>query len=345
MLSLRRLVRIGKGKRSTVSYYHAYRLGSTRLLTSSSGSVLFADSYQPYGQDNGTPTGTETYKFTDKPFYSATGLYYYYQRWYHSSLGRFISLDPLSGQLSKPQTLNGYVYVTDSPLNNKDPSGQLIEILIGAAAGGLIGWGLCGFSLSSSCLAQAGAGAVTGGIAGATFGLSLGVMGVGGSVTATVGQTLLAGAISGSISGLYSFDLNVLIGKEEPTPTNLLSDVGFGVVTGAIGGGISSIFGNVKTGTSVSDIEKSGLNAFDKVSNFFGFDTSKMSPNTALSKVGIVVLGGGVELGKALVGGLVDPAVKWTSDWVRRQIGGAIIAPGWVYYPTPAYGKGLANPE
>ena len=129
----------------------------------------------------------------------------------------------MSGQLSKPQTLNGYVYVTDSPLNNKDPSGQLIEILIGAAAGGLIGWGLCGFSLSSSCLAQAGAGAVTGGIAGATFGLSLGVMGVGGSVTATVGQTLLAGAISGSISGLYSFDLNVLIGKEEPTPTNLLS--------------------------------------------------------------------------------------------------------------------------
>ena len=70
-----------------------------------------------------------------------------------------------------------------------------------------------------------------------------------------------------------------------------------------------------------------------------------MSPNTALSKVGIVVLGGGVELGKALVGGLVDPAVKWTSDWVRRQIGGTIIAPGWVYYPTPAYGKGLANPE
>src|SRR5213083_2548108 len=91
MLSLCRLVRIGKGKRSTVGYYHADSLGSTRLVTSSSGSVVFADSYQPYGQDNGTPTGSETYKFTGKPVSQTTGLYYDCKRGYDPSTGRFIS--------------------------------------------------------------------------------------------------------------------------------------------------------------------------------------------------------------------------------------------------------------
>ena len=67
-------IRIAKVVGTSVSYYHADSLGSTRLLTSSSGSVLFADSYQPYGQDNGTPTGSEAYKFTGKPVSQTTGL-------------------------------------------------------------------------------------------------------------------------------------------------------------------------------------------------------------------------------------------------------------------------------
>ena len=102
-------IRIGRVSGGTVSYYHSDSLGSTRLVTSSSGSVIFADNYQPFGQDNGTPTGSEIYKFTGKPFDAVTGLFYYYQRWYDPSLGRFISVDPLSGQVSKPQILNAHV--------------------------------------------------------------------------------------------------------------------------------------------------------------------------------------------------------------------------------------------
>jgi len=51
-------------------------LGSTRLVTSTSRTVVFSDNYQPYGQDNGTPTGSETYKFTGKPVSATTGLFY-----------------------------------------------------------------------------------------------------------------------------------------------------------------------------------------------------------------------------------------------------------------------------
>ncbi len=117
-------IRISKVTGSTVSYYHADSLGSTRLLTSSSGSVLFADSYQPYGQDNGTPTGSEAYKFTGKPVSQTTGLYYEYHRWYDASTGRFVSQDQKAGRLSDPQSLNGYIYTIDRPTSLVDPTGQ-----------------------------------------------------------------------------------------------------------------------------------------------------------------------------------------------------------------------------
>jgi len=65
------------GNSPTVVYYHTDVLGSTRLVTSSTRSVLFSDGYQPFGQNNGTPAGSETYKFTGKPVSQTTDLYYF----------------------------------------------------------------------------------------------------------------------------------------------------------------------------------------------------------------------------------------------------------------------------
>src|SRR5438552_7194571 len=92
-------------------------------MTSSSRNVIFSDSYQPYGQDNGA-SGSETYRFTGKPYSAATGLYYEYQRWYDPSIGRFISQDPKPGNLANPQGLNPYVYVRNCPCTLTDPSGE-----------------------------------------------------------------------------------------------------------------------------------------------------------------------------------------------------------------------------
>jgi len=114
---------IVKSSSSGITYYHPDALGSTRLTTDSSGKVVFADNYQPFGQDNGTPSGSETYKFTGKPVSQTTGLYYEYQRWYDPSTGRFISQDPLSGAASDPQSLNPYVYVQNTPTVLTDPTG------------------------------------------------------------------------------------------------------------------------------------------------------------------------------------------------------------------------------
>ena len=57
-----------------VYYYQADALGSTRLVTDANGRVIFSTGYQPYGQNNGTPTGNEMFQFTGAPYSSATGL-------------------------------------------------------------------------------------------------------------------------------------------------------------------------------------------------------------------------------------------------------------------------------
>ena len=120
-------LKIGKVSGSTVNYYQADTLGSTRLVTDSSSNVhvLFSDSYQPFGQDKGA-SGNETYKFTGKPYSSSSQLQYNFQRWYDQSAGRFVSQDPLAGFSSDPQSSNLYVY----PLSS-------LKTLLGPASEGI----------------------------------------------------------------------------------------------------------------------------------------------------------------------------------------------------------------
>jgi len=113
--------------RTAMYYYHTDALGSTRMITYNDATYVFIDNYQPFGKDNGTPKGslanTEKDRFTGKPFSSATGLYYDYQRWYDPSVGRFISADPFRGHRSNPQSLNSYGYVRNMPTSATDPAG------------------------------------------------------------------------------------------------------------------------------------------------------------------------------------------------------------------------------
>jgi len=118
---------LGSLTAGTISFYHEDALGSVRLVTNPSASAVFADGYQPFGQDNGIVTGSQAYRFTGKPVSQTTGLYYDYQRWYDPSIGRFFSQDALSGSLSDPQSLNRYTYARNAPTVLTDPTGLMID--------------------------------------------------------------------------------------------------------------------------------------------------------------------------------------------------------------------------
>src|SRR5207249_4877652 len=119
-------IRIARtGGTVSTTYYITDALGSTRVVTDTSGRVVVSDNYQPFGSDN-TSKGSETYKFTGKPVSATTGLYYEYSRWYDPSIGRFISQDPSAGHVSDPQSLNAYVYVENLPTVMTDPTGAVL---------------------------------------------------------------------------------------------------------------------------------------------------------------------------------------------------------------------------
>ncbi|HVB99835.1 MAG TPA: RHS repeat-associated core domain-containing protein, partial [Candidatus Dormibacteraeota bacterium] len=110
-----------------VYYFFVDQVGSTRAMTDQSGSVCFQMDYFPYGQEN-TPAGVNntcstSYLFTGYERDAETGLDYAFARYYNSREARFMSADPLAGDIADPQSLNRYAYVMNNPTSYIDPSG------------------------------------------------------------------------------------------------------------------------------------------------------------------------------------------------------------------------------
>jgi RHS repeat-associated protein len=100
-------------------------LGSPWVIWQSgkTSATFSVKTYKPFG----TPivsTGTEKFRFANEIQDSPSGLYYIFARYYDPELGRFISLDPMMGKLSMPQTLDWYVYCVNNPLRFTDPTGE-----------------------------------------------------------------------------------------------------------------------------------------------------------------------------------------------------------------------------
>jgi RHS repeat-associated protein len=107
---------------STTEFISRYHLGSTRLVTAMDQSVVDSMDYLPFGEQTSGDTAT-THKFTGKERDSESGLDNFGARYNASTMGRFMTPDPLGGHQEDPQTLNKYAYVRNNPLNLTDPTG------------------------------------------------------------------------------------------------------------------------------------------------------------------------------------------------------------------------------
>ena len=106
---------------STTSYYHADGLGSVTSLSNGAGSIANTYTYDSFGKlTASTGSLVNPFQYTGRESDSETGLYYYRARYYDSTLGSFISEDPIgfdSGDVGL------YAYVNGDPLNYTDPVG------------------------------------------------------------------------------------------------------------------------------------------------------------------------------------------------------------------------------
>ncbi|MEO6394210.1 MAG: RHS repeat-associated core domain-containing protein, partial [Pyrinomonadaceae bacterium] len=120
------------------NYLTTDTLGSTRVVTNSSGQIIARHDYLPFGdemlglggrtsaQGFGMPDTTRQ-RFTGYERDSESGLDFAQARYYGNGLGRFTGVDPLmeSATPQIPQSWNRYGYCINNPLAITDPSGLI----------------------------------------------------------------------------------------------------------------------------------------------------------------------------------------------------------------------------
>jgi RHS repeat-associated protein len=128
-----------------VSYFHRDRLGSTIAVTDESGGMVERTAYDPFGRRfdhnvsplvDAAPLSSTTVGFAELEEDPEVDLINMNARLYDPNTGRFISPDPLVGELLDAQTFNRYSYARNNPVTLADPTGldPYIQISSGSAS-------------------------------------------------------------------------------------------------------------------------------------------------------------------------------------------------------------------
>lgn len=180
-----------------VLYYHHDQLGSTRLLTTSKGTVAATYTYDAYGNPTVKTGGVTTpFGYAGQYTDAESGLQYLRARYYDPSTGQFLSRDPLVAL-----TQSAYGYGGGDPLDTVDQSG--LEWWNPTT------WGLC-FTWQSNCqplavdVANSGAfHAVNGAADALTLGLSSKVEGAFGAAPNTCDPGFQGGELAGTVGTFF----------------------------------------------------------------------------------------------------------------------------------------------
>jgi RHS repeat-associated protein len=150
---------IDRSGSSTQRYFvHADLLGSTKALTTASGTVAESLEYYPFGSiKDDVGSRKESKKYIGAEYDEETGLNYLNARYQNGQTGKFISQDPVFWEIGQsddgdkvlmdPQSQNSYSYVRNNPIINKDPKGRYWETVFDVA---MLSWSLSDFKENPS---------------------------------------------------------------------------------------------------------------------------------------------------------------------------------------------------
>jgi len=118
-------VGMATARAETVTYFATDHLGSPVAVMDSSGSVIWRESYTPYGEKRENPSGGDNDTgYTGHQFDAVTDLTYMQARYYDPVVGRFMAVDPVGFRAVNPRSFNRYGYANYNPYRYVDPDGQ-----------------------------------------------------------------------------------------------------------------------------------------------------------------------------------------------------------------------------
>jgi RHS repeat-associated protein len=105
-------------------YYHTDLVGTPLAITDQGGNLSWRGEYLPFGSEHTSTDAGDHFKFTGKELEDHTGLYYFEARYYEPATGRFISIDPVGGDVASSQSWNRYAYAENNPVRRIDLTGE-----------------------------------------------------------------------------------------------------------------------------------------------------------------------------------------------------------------------------
>lgn len=108
--------------------------GSTVALSDAIETITDTYLYEGFGEVIAQTGSTlNDYLYTGEQYDPNLGFYYLRDRYFQPETGRFIGMDAYEGQADDPPSLHKYVYTTNDPANQWDPSGNFGLMDIAAA--------------------------------------------------------------------------------------------------------------------------------------------------------------------------------------------------------------------